>query len=122
MMGISPIHDGRQSNGRFDSTVKALTSTKRRRELGHAAKAELKSAKKNFFETCATKENGTKFLKLFLMIIFYFLSSIALTFYQKQLIVVSKICILKTLKTLPVSCSNNTDRIHITDSSIPMLF
>ena len=88
-MGISPIHDGRQSNGRFDSTVKALTSTKRRRELGHAAKQELKSAKNNFFETFASKENGAKFFKLFVIILFYFVSSIALTFYQKQLIVVS---------------------------------
>jgi hypothetical protein len=87
-MGISPIHDSRQANGRFDSTVKALTDTKRRRELRQAAKQEFHTAKKNCFETCATKGFIVKFLKLFMMIVFYFVSSIALTFYQKQLIVV----------------------------------
>jgi hypothetical protein len=90
-MGISPIHDTRhQSNARrLDSTVKALANTKRRKELRQAAKQEFQQAKKNLSETFATKGWWMKFLKLFLMIAFYFVSSIALTFYQKQLIVVS---------------------------------
>jgi hypothetical protein len=87
-MGISPIRDGRRNSGRIDATVKALTSKKRRRELGRAAKQELNSAKKNLSENLSSKQFWAKLAKLFLMIAFYFTSSIALTFYQKQLIVV----------------------------------
>ena len=87
-MGISPIHDTRQTNGRIDATMKALKSTKRRQEIGRAAKQELSNAKKNFTENFSCRPFLAKFSKLFLMIAFYFASSIALTFYQKQLIMV----------------------------------
>lgn len=86
-MGISPVHDSRNATGRFDSTVKALTNKKKRKELKEAAKEEFSQAKNNFVNQCLTKEWCSKFLKLFLMVAFYFVSSIALTFYQKQLIV-----------------------------------
>ena len=89
-MGVSPLHDVRRhGGGRIDATVKALTSKKRRKELGHAAKQELNKAKKNLSENLASRQFWSKLAKLFLMIAFYFTSSIALTFYQKQLIVVS---------------------------------
>lgn len=97
-MGISPIHDSRKTNGKIDATMKALKSTKRRQEIGRAAKQELTNAKKNISENFSSRHFWAKFSKLFLMIAFYFASSIALTFYQKQLIMV---------RPMPISVNRN---------------
>ena len=96
-MGVSPLHDSRRHGGRIDATVKALTSKKRRKELGHAAKQELNNAKRNLSENLSSRQFWSKLAKLFLMIAFYFTSSIALTFYQKQLIVVSSFALMCTI-------------------------
>jgi len=86
----------------------ALTSKKRRKEFRRAAKDEFRQvltnlerrllfhfngfsfkAKSNIVAQFLSKEWWKSCLKLGLMITFYFGSSVALTFYQKQLIVVT---------------------------------
>ena len=64
-------------------------SKRRKRELQREAKAEIKEARSKLKENVSSFDWWCGMVKLWLIIVFYFVSSVGLTFYQKDLIVVS---------------------------------
>ena len=81
-MGVSPTH----KNGRRNEPFAPRFDKKRRNELQKEAKAEIREAKQKLSKNVQSVSWWTNLVRLGLIIIFYFSSSIALTFYQKDLI------------------------------------
>ena len=85
-MGVSPTHKNTGRSDRFTSRF----NKKKRTQLQKDAKAEMQEAKQKIRKNVHSLSWWSNFMKLGSVIIFYFSSSIALTFYQKDLI---KVCL-----------------------------
>ena len=81
-MGVSPTH----KNGLRIEPFSSRFDKKRRNELQKEAKAELREAKQKLTKNVKSFSWWSNFFRLGLIMVFYFSSSIALTFYQKDLI------------------------------------
>ena len=84
-MGVSPTRKNERNNLHYTSRF----NKKKRSQLQKDAKAEIKDAKQKFKKNVHSYSWWSNFVRLSLIIIFYFSSSIALTFYQKDLLKVS---------------------------------
>ena len=81
-MGVSPT----RSNNRSDHSFTSRFNKKKRNQLQKDAKTEMVVAKDKLKKNVKSASWWSSFLKLALIIVFYFSSSIALTFYQKDLL------------------------------------
>ena len=81
-MGVSPT----RSNSKNDNNFTSRFNKKKRNQLKKDAKTEIVVAKDKLKKNVKSASWWSNFLKLGLIIIFYFSSSIALTFYQKDLL------------------------------------
>ena len=81
-MGVSPT----RSNSRSDHSFTSRFNKKKRNQLQKDAKTEMVVAKDKLKKNVKSASWWSSFLKLGLIIVFYFSSSIALTFYQKDLL------------------------------------
>ena len=81
-MGVSPT----RSNSKTDPSFVSRFNKKKRNQLRKDAKTEIAVAKDKLKKNVKSVSWWSSFLKLGLIIIFYFSSSIALTFYQKDLL------------------------------------
>ena len=81
-MGVSPT----RSNSKNDNNFTSRFNKKKRNQLKKDAKTEMVVAKGKLKKNVKSASWWSNLLKLGLIVIFYFSSSIALTFYQKDLL------------------------------------
>ena len=81
-MGVSPTRQNGTRSDRFASTF----DKKKRHKLQKDATTEIREAKQKLRKNIHSYSWWTKFIQLASVIVFYFSSSIALTFYQKDLL------------------------------------
>ena len=73
-------------NGRYTKPFSSKFNKRKRNELQREAKAEIREVKHKLSRNIQSYSWWSNFFRLGIIIIFYFSSSIALTFYQKDLI------------------------------------
>ena len=81
-MGVSPTN----KNGRYAKPFSSKFNKRKRNELQREAKAEIREVQHKLSRNIQSYSWWSNFFRLGIIIIFYFSSSIALTFYQKDLI------------------------------------
>lgn len=85
-MGVSPTRQNGTRSDRFASKF----DKKKRNKLQKDATTEIREAKQKLRKNIHSYSWWSKFIQLASIIVFYFSSSIALTFYQKDLLKVRK--------------------------------